>query len=442
MPVRAGWDASWDGYTHLGVIEDDDASQAIIYAADQGADVISMSWGNLGEYSIVRDAINYANDSGVFLVAAAGNSPPPPVPFVLYPAAFEQVISVTATDSNDHFISGWNYGSWIDVSAPGYNIYTTEIGDTYGYASGTSLATPHVAGAAALIKAKYPSWTKKALISRLINRTDYIDGLNPSYDQKMGRGRLNAASALGSDYTHPDGTLVKTANDVHTYYIAGHKRWIPNWSLFIDQFDFSRVVIISDGEMASYTEGTKFRYRDGSLILAANAIYIVEHSALRHIVNWSTFVGLGYNLSMVHSISDSDMNQYYTIGDPFISTSYHATGSLVQTASVLGIYRLEDGQRRHVKNWDIFLKNGFNYNEVVTISDAEMADYPSGDDVVYPDGMLIKGSDLPIYVVENGMKRHIASWAKFVSLGYSLSNVIMINDTDLNNDYPTDSPIS
>jgi len=440
MAVRAGYDASWDGYTHIGVIDDADAAAAIAYASDMGANVISMSWGGVSENNTIRDAINYANGKGTVMVAASGNDAPTPLLF--YPAAYDQVISVTATDASDHFIAGWNYGSWIDVSAPGDNIYTTAMSDTYGYASGTSLATPHVAGVVALLKAKYPTWAKQAIVNRLINRTDYIDSSNPSYAQKMGRGRLNPAAALGNDYTHPDGTLIKTADSPNIYLLQGHKRLIPSWDVFSQQFFYSHVVTISNSEMATYNSGTKIKYLDGSLIKGSgSAIYVIEHGVLRQISDWSTFVGLGYNMSMVYMVSDSDLNVYYTTGNNWSDSSSHATGSLIKTSSSPNIYRLEDGQRRLIKSWDLFVNSGFSMNNVMTISDFEMSSYSNGTQIIYPDGSLLKGSGPEIYVVEYGYKRHISSWTQFVSLNYSLTNVSIVNDAYLNNDYATGSPI-
>jgi thermitase len=126
----------------------------ITWAADHGAKVISMSLGGSSGSSSLQSAVDYAWSKGVVVVAAAGNngnSSPS------YPGYYSNCIAVAATDSNDARASWSNYGSWVDVAAPGVNIYSTlpnhanQIGLNYGYLSGTSMATPFVAGEAALI---------------------------------------------------------------------------------------------------------------------------------------------------------------------------------------------------------------------------------------------------------------------------------------------------
>jgi thermitase len=123
-------------------------AQGIIWAADHGADVINLSLGGSSASPTLQNAVNYAWNKGVVVVAAAGNNGST-VPF--YPAAYTNCISVAATDYNDALASWSNHGSWVDVAAPGVSIYSCIPGSQYGYMSGTSMASPHVAGLCGLV---------------------------------------------------------------------------------------------------------------------------------------------------------------------------------------------------------------------------------------------------------------------------------------------------
>ncbi|WP_456318517.1 S8 family peptidase [Priestia megaterium] len=126
-------------------------ANAIIYAADQGAQVINLSLGGSQGSVTLENAINYAWDKGSTILAAAGNEG---TNTLTYPAYYENAIAVASTDSNDQKSSFSNYGTWVEVAAPGSNILSTYIGSNYAYLSGTSMACPHVAGLAALLAAQ------------------------------------------------------------------------------------------------------------------------------------------------------------------------------------------------------------------------------------------------------------------------------------------------
>ncbi|MFN3346785.1 MAG: S8 family peptidase [Candidatus Bipolaricaulaceae bacterium] len=155
-------------------------ANGIIWAADNGAHVINMSLGGSSTSSTLESAVKYAYGKGVVLVAAAGNdntSSPS------YPAYYLECIAVAATDQNDVKASFSNYGNWVDIAAPGVNIYSTLPNHNnrirvknYGYLSGTSMAAPHVAGAAALLRARYPSLTNAEIAQKLISTGDPTSG--------------------------------------------------------------------------------------------------------------------------------------------------------------------------------------------------------------------------------------------------------------------------
>ena len=136
----------------------DDMAEGIRYAADQGANIISMSIGGDTESSLVRDAIDYAVGKGVLVIAAAGNDGPA-IGSIDYPGANAKVVAVAAVDSGENVASwssrGVNDGDYVieeqdvELAAPGVSVESTYMDGCYAYMSGTSMATPHVAGLAA-----------------------------------------------------------------------------------------------------------------------------------------------------------------------------------------------------------------------------------------------------------------------------------------------------
>lgn len=150
------------------------------------ADVISMSFTSTINDPGIHFAITDAYNMGTVSVAAAGNEY---TNIERYPAAWPEVIGVGATDENDAKALFSNYGSWVDVGAPGVSIKTTTIGD-YGYDSGTSFSAPFVSGLAGLMLSQDPTLTQDQIREKLISTADPIQG-NPFLG-----GRINAYKAL------------------------------------------------------------------------------------------------------------------------------------------------------------------------------------------------------------------------------------------------------
>lgn len=162
----------------------------IDYAIGIGADVINMSWGG-GFYSqTYQDLFDIAYAEGVVCVAAAGNSN---VSAPMYPASYNHVISVGATDQNDQKAFFSNYGPTLDVSAPGVDIYSTLTSNTYGNLSGTSMASPMVAGLIALMIAANPLATVDELENCLESTAAPLNG---PLSGSMGAGRIDANAAM------------------------------------------------------------------------------------------------------------------------------------------------------------------------------------------------------------------------------------------------------
>jgi len=181
MPVKV---LNASGYGYLS-----DVAKGIYFAADNGARVINMSLGSSYDSDILRNAVLYASRKGVLLVAAAGNDYGSPCS---YPAAYSSVVCVVATDSNNRLASFSNIGG--ELAAPGVSNYSTYKGSTYKYLSGTSMASPHVAGAAAVIMSACTDCTTTEV--RDILRNNSVDLGEVGQDIIFGYGLVDLVSSI------------------------------------------------------------------------------------------------------------------------------------------------------------------------------------------------------------------------------------------------------
>jgi len=183
MPVKAiGSDGSGSAV---------DIAHGIYWATDNGADVINLSVGNYTSSSALQDACRYAFDHNVVLVAASGNdnSEQPS-----YPAAYKEVLCVAAVDHRKERADFSNFGDYVDVSAPGVDIPSTYIYSDYASLSGTSMACPHVAALASLVRSVHPGMKNTEVMDHI--RKAAIDLGPPGHDKLYGYGMINSAQTL------------------------------------------------------------------------------------------------------------------------------------------------------------------------------------------------------------------------------------------------------
>jgi len=186
MPLRS---ASADLFTETAVVA------AILYAIDEGVDVLNLSFGTEVNSPLLQDVIAFAAGNDVILVASAGNYGSE---VTFYPAAYDQTISVGAVDAND-FLADFSYhGETMDIVAPGVGLISTILNGGYGLTldggTGTSFAVPLVSGAAAMIKGQHPDYTNEETKGILLATAD--DLYTPGWDTQSANGRLNIKSAL------------------------------------------------------------------------------------------------------------------------------------------------------------------------------------------------------------------------------------------------------
>jgi PKD repeat protein len=178
----------------------------IIYAAENGADFISNSWGGGPEYysMAAQEVVTYAAGLGSIVLAAAGNDN---YPKLFYPADYHDVISVASVSADDTKAGYSNYNLAVDISAPGGGseggILSTYPGNLYQMMQGTSMACPLVAGCFGLLKSYHPDWSNDQLITQVLGTADNIDSLNPDYTYMLGSGRVNAFRMLSEENVMP-----------------------------------------------------------------------------------------------------------------------------------------------------------------------------------------------------------------------------------------------
>ena len=198
---------------------------AFVYAADNGAVIAQNSWGytSPGVYEqSVLDAIDYFiayagyDENGLpigpmqggLVIFAAGNSNSSDD---YYPAYYEPVLAVGSTDHDDLKSDFSNYGSWVDISAPGSQVFSTYLDNAYNYLSGTSMASPHVSGVAALAVSYFNKIKPDLLRNVLLSAADSINHLNPSYKDLLGAGRVNAFRTLQVNDSIPPSAITDLA---------------------------------------------------------------------------------------------------------------------------------------------------------------------------------------------------------------------------------------
>jgi len=204
----------------------------IKWAADNGAKVINLSLGGSSSSKALEDAVNYAWEKGVVLACAAGNDG---ISTPLYPAYYQNCIATAATDQSDQKTSWSNYGNWVDVAAPGLNIFSTlpnhkvKITKTknYGYLSGTSMATPFVSGLAGLLFGQNSNLTNFEVRKMIEENADKISGTGNYWTA----GRINAYNSVMAFYPQisPQPTTEPTLTPSNTLF-PGRVYVVPNYA--------------------------------------------------------------------------------------------------------------------------------------------------------------------------------------------------------------------
>ncbi len=329
--VGVNWKVSIMGLKFLtgtggGTLED--ALKSIDYATQMGVDVMSNSWGGGGESQTLREAIERAEQAGILFVAAAGNASNNNDAQPSYPANYDvpNVISVAAISDRGDLASFSNYGkNTVHIAAPGVNVLSTTKSGGYKQLSGTSMATPHVSGVAALLLAKEPHLSYSDLKTRLLATSEPSAKLR----NKVSHGVLNAYNALTNTIPPPDAndpsnwpsvsqnhsTDHPYANDVDESYVVtvpGATKVAVHFSKFELERGFDKVHFF-DGSGQKIGEMTGNQDNNYSPVAVGDTIVLQFKSD--YSVN-----AYGFDVDAVHYQGQA-RSEWQTVEDP-VSTSH------------------------------------------------------------------------------------------------------------------------
>jgi subtilisin family serine protease len=308
------------------------AYQGIVYAADHGCFIINCSWGSYTSGLFQKDVIDYATlNKGCLVIGACGNDDGENI---FYPAAYDGVLTVAASEQSDLKKNNSNYGFYVDISAPGEAMWSTNYIGGYGYNGGTSMAAPVVAGAAALVKAQFPSYTNQQVAAQLRATADDMNPLNPTYFDKLGDGRLDVFDALSTTAQFIDLTNKSITDNNNLIYEAGDTlRIVGTYVNYLASITGLNVNLTSVSSFVNIMDGSTALPNLNSLDQTNNASdpFLVE-----------ILSGAGFNEEILFKATISNgsysINHYFTvlINQNFINITENQVSSSITSVGRIG----------------------------------------------------------------------------------------------------------
>ncbi|HXF63558.1 MAG TPA: S8 family serine peptidase [Caldilineaceae bacterium] len=198
-----------------------DLVDALEYARAKGFRIANLSLTVSIDSPALKDAVTAARDAGILVVAAAGNTRST----VLWPAAYPETVAVAATTNTDEHADFSNYGSAIDIAAPGSSILSTYHGNTYRHQSGTSMAGPHVSVLAGLIWSLHPDWDASQVMEAITATAIDVNAASaPGWDSYLGAGRIDMYGAL---FEASGGINLRPVGETPTFAVSGAAVTVP-----------------------------------------------------------------------------------------------------------------------------------------------------------------------------------------------------------------------
>jgi thermitase len=228
-------------------------ASAITYAADHGAKVINISIYGSSYSSTMQSAVNYAWNKGLVIFACAGNEANN---ILQYPAALQNVIAVSASNSGNTLEGFSSYGDYVDFAAPGSGITTTYLGSSYAAWSGTSFSSPITAGVAALLFSAKPTLSNSQVVNMLVSTADDLG--TPGWDQYYGHGKVNAAKAIAALGTIITDTQAPSVPANLTASTVSSSQINLSWSASTDNVGVAGYNVYRNGVKVATVPGTSY----------------------------------------------------------------------------------------------------------------------------------------------------------------------------------------
>lgn len=380
-----------------------DIAEAIVWAADHGANIVNLSLGGIGfgHDTTLASAISYAFNKNVVIIAAAGNDvsttggslDEEPVFPICDDNDVNMIIGVAAVDQNDIKPPFSNYGKkCIDVVAPGKRILSTINHDpftkqrapnSYAYASGTSMAVPFVSAQAALLKAWFPQASNVQIRDRIIASADPVDNLNLSQcggvscRGLLGSGRINVKKSMEAEIsiqTLLEGDVVKPENSNLIYLITGGQKRLISSFVYNQRYQNIAIRTVPSALLNVLPEGPYALPLEGTLVKLDNnpTVYIIS-AGKKLPLTYKVFKQRGFKFEDVKIISFSELDSW-VLGHFLPPTE----GTLLRTFNNPTVYWVV-GEVLHPINYAFYLERGLNVFDVLYIPEADLQGFPKGE---------------------------------------------------------------
>lgn len=403
---------------------------AIAKASRDGNEVINMSLGFLDHYysQAAQDATTVAwKKRGTIIVAAAGNEG---TDKESYPAANMHTVAVGNVTKAGDRAGDSNYGPWVDVFAPGTNLlstYTYAGNDhQYAYLSGTSMASPLVAGTAALMVAEQPGVPNSKIVSAL---------------KRTAEGGLNVISANRAvrdilQVKEPNGVFVRRKGSKIVWFLDnGVKRKVLSRTMLrswgIDSRTGSQIAVLTQEQLETIERGDPMGFRPGTLLRPSDdlsTVYVVTNLSPGGVVNWTRGAKrllaadaqgcLGYDTSKALPVSRKAL-ALHPDGATLTGCTQHASGTALMRPSDQTIWITQANKKRQVRTNQILVSWGWD-DEVVSgpLNELELRDMPEDTDIGYRPGRLIRVPGNPVNLVTSNGDFASAQRRRFPQDGY------------------------